>query len=292
MYDRILVPTDGSQNAEAAARHARRLADELGSTAHILSVVDTGAYSDQLADFDDIVLERRTALEERAKDAVTAVEEIISGTSEIPYESVIEHGTPYETILNYVSENDIELTVMGSHGRGGLDRLLLGSVTERVVRTSDAPVMVVPPTRIDQETIVCDSILIPTDGSAAADTGVTHGLALAGQFEAAVHVLYVIRSGRGLPSPSDPERTEAEDVVRSVVEKADQQGIEVQTHVQAGSPHDSIRNFIPKHGIDLVTMGTHGRSGFKRYLLGSITEKVLRTSDAPVVTTRLTNQNK
>ncbi|KZN23007.1 hypothetical protein A4G99_15905 [Haladaptatus sp. R4] len=288
MYDRILVPTDGSENAEAAARYGRWLADAFDATVHILSVVNISTYTDQLADIDEVNRERRTALEERAKEAVTGVEEILDRTSEIPYESVIEHGTPYEVILNYVSENDIELTVMGSHGRGGLDRLLLGSVTERVVRMSDAPVMAVPPTRIDQEAVECDSILIPTDGSAAAEAAVTRGIAIADQLEASVHVLYVIVSGRGLPSVSDPARTEAERVVRSVADKAEQREIEVQTHVQAGSPYGNIRNFISNRGIDLVTMGTHGRSGVKRYLLGSVTEKTLRTSDAPVLAVRLT----
>jgi len=291
MYDRILVPTDGSQNANAAARHGRWLADEFDATVHILSVVDTGAYSDQLADLDESVRERRTALEDQANDAVTTVETILDGTSEIPYYSVIEHGVPYETILDYVSENDIDLTVMGSHGRGGLDRLLLGSVTERVVRLSDVPVMTVPPTRIDQEAVECNSVLIPTDGSAAADAAVPHAIAIADHLGATVRVLYVIRSGRGLPSPSDPERTEAEEIVGAVAEKGDQREVDVKTHVQAGSPHDRIRSFISKHGIDLVTMGTHGRSGVKRYLLGSVTEKVLRTSDAPVITARLANSD-
>lgn len=254
-------------------------------------MVDTGAYSDQLADLDEAVREHRTALEEQANDAVTTVETIIDGTSEIPSESVIEHGVPYETILDYVSENDIDLTVMGSHGRGGLDRLLLGSVTERVVRLSDAPVMTVPPTRVEQEAVECDSVFIPTDGSAAADVAVSHTMAIADHFGATVHVLYVIRSGRGLPSPSDSERAKAEEVVGSVAEKADQREVDVKTHVQAGSPHDRIRSFISEHGIDLVTMGTYGRSGVKRYLLGSVTEKVLRTSEAPVITARLTNSD-
>jgi nucleotide-binding universal stress UspA family protein len=291
MYDRILVPTDGSRNAEAAARHGCRLAAEFGATVHVLSVVDTGAYSDQLADLDEAVRERRTALEEQARDAVTTVETIIDGTSDVPYESVIERGVPYETILNYVSENDIHLAVMGSHGRGGLDRLLVGSVTERVVRLSDVPVMAVPPSLGDQEAVEYESILIPTDGSAAADAAVSHAVAIADRFEATIHVLYVMRSGRGVPSPSDPARTEAEEIVGGVAEKADQRGREVKTHVQAGSPHDRIRNFISEHGIDLVTMGTHGRSGVERYLLGSVTEKVLRASDAPIITARLRNSD-
>lgn len=287
MYDRILLPTDGSQHANAAARHGRWLADEFDATVHILSVVDTGAYSDQLADIDAAVRDRRTALETQANEAVTAVETIVDENPDIPHESVIEPGVPYETILEHVSENDIDLTVMGSQGLGRLDRLLLGSVTERVVRLSDVPVMTIPPTRIDHEAIQCESILLPTDGSTAADAAVDHAIAIAHRVGATVHVLSVIRSGRGLPSPSDPERAGVEDVVDSMATQVSQRGIDVKTHVQAGSPQDSIRRFVSDSNIDLVTMGTHGRSGVKRYVLGSVTEKVLRTSDAPVMTVRL-----
>lgn len=286
MYDDILIPTDGSHPAEAAARYGRWLADVVDATVHIMSVVDVRSYSEQLADVDRLIREQRSALEDRARDAVTAIEELIDGDSEARYTSVIEHGIPHEAILDYTSENGIDLVTMGTHGRTGMDRFMLGSVTERVVRTSDVPVLAVPPTMIEREMSDIDSILIPTDGSPAANAAVDHGLSLADWYGASVHVFYVIQTGRGLPDLGDPGRIHAEETVEAVAEQAARQDINVETHVQSGTPHERIQNFVRKQGVDLVTMGTQGRSGLSRHLLGSVTEKVLRTSDAPILTVR------
>jgi len=101
-----------------------------------------------------------------------------------------------------------------------------------------------------------------------------------------VRVLYVIEGERGLPSIGDPLRDEAVEVVDAIAEQASEREVALSTHVQPGTPHEVINNFVSAFGIDLVTMGTHGRSGLRRHLLGSVTERVLRTSDAPVLTVR------
>jgi nucleotide-binding universal stress UspA family protein len=116
-------------------------------------------------------------------------------------------------------------------------------------------------------------------------------IVVADRFQATVHVLYVLPSGRGSSSPSDPRRIQAGEVVRSVAARAEQRGLTAKTYVQSGTPHDRIRRFVSRRGIDLVSVGTHGRSGVERYFLGSVTEKVLRTSDASVVTARATKSD-
>lgn len=287
MYDRVLITTDGSQNAEAAARHGMTVAEAFDATVHILSVVDSRSYSEQLAEVDQLVRDQRAALEARARECVTTIEGIVDDESSADRVAVIVHGNPYEAILSYASENAIDLLVMGSQGLSGLDRFLLGSVTERVVRLSDVPVLSVPPGAIEREPSGYDSILIPTDGSSAANAAVDHGLAMAERFDSATHVLYVIRSGKGLPSPSDPARVAAEEAVGTIETVASNRDVEVATYVYAGTPYDRIRNFVDDHDIDLVAMGTHGESGLVRNILGGVTERVLRTSRAPVVTVRL-----
>ncbi|WP_115865451.1 universal stress protein [Halorussus litoreus] len=140
MYETILVPTDGSEGATAAAEHAFDLADRYGATVHVLYVADvrmspisSGMDREEVLDLIDASEENPTGpILERADDrGVSAVE-------------AIRVGVPDQVIREYADEHDVDLVVMGTHGRTGLDRALLGSVTERTVRTSDVPVLTVP----------------------------------------------------------------------------------------------------------------------------------------------------
>ncbi|MFC7137376.1 universal stress protein [Halobaculum litoreum] len=138
MYDDILVPTDGSPAADAAVDHALTLAREFGATVHALYVVDATAYS---------VLEAgttvvRDALEREGAAAVARIAEAAEAANVPAVEAVVD-GTAYREILAYAADHDVDLIVMGTHGRRGLDRYLLGSVTERVVRAANRPVLTV-----------------------------------------------------------------------------------------------------------------------------------------------------
>ncbi|GAB6877761.1 universal stress protein [Halorubrum gandharaense] len=138
MYDEILVPTDGSPASDAAIEHAIDLAAKYDARVHALYVVDGAAYS-TLEAGSEIVIE---ALESEGEEAT---ERVAEAAEEAGVENVttVTTGTAYRSISEYVDENDIDMVVMGTHGRKGLDRYLLGSVTERVVRTSEVPVLTV-----------------------------------------------------------------------------------------------------------------------------------------------------
>jgi nucleotide-binding universal stress UspA family protein len=138
MYDQILVPTDGSPAADAAIEHAIDLASRYDARVHALYVVDGSAYSTLEAGA-EIVVE---ALESEGEEATERVSKAAEEAGVEVVSSVV-NGTAYRTIREYVEDNGIDLVVMGTHGRQGLDRYLLGSVTERVVRTSDVPVLTV-----------------------------------------------------------------------------------------------------------------------------------------------------
>lgn len=139
MYDRILVPTDGSPAADAAVEHAVTIADRFDSTVHALYVVDATAYSTLEAGGNEIVVD---ALEEEGRNAVRRISDA-ADEADLPVIEAVESGAAYSSILEYADEEDIDMIVMGTHGRQGLDRYLLGSVTERVVRTADQPVLTV-----------------------------------------------------------------------------------------------------------------------------------------------------
>ncbi|WP_458187281.1 universal stress protein [Haladaptatus sp. NG-WS-4] len=137
MYDRILLPTDGSETSEKAARQALDIAKNYDATLHVISVVDrTVVPPDVRADIVYDELEREA--DEAVRDIASKAED--DGTA---VETTVLRGTPHRAILDYVDDNDVDLVVMGTHGRRGLDRYLLGSVTEKVVRLSDAPVLTV-----------------------------------------------------------------------------------------------------------------------------------------------------
>ncbi|MFC6873086.1 universal stress protein [Halobellus marinus] len=147
MYDSILVPTDGSDASEGAVEHAIELATQYDATLHALYVVDTGAYS-SLEMGAEIVAE---ALQEEGKKAVDRIETAAEEAG-VSVEATVKTGLAHRSIVDYVDEEGIDLVVMGTHGRTGVGRFLLGSVAEKVIRTADAPVMTVrTPKSADEE---------------------------------------------------------------------------------------------------------------------------------------------
>ncbi|EFW90889.1 stress response protein [Haladaptatus paucihalophilus DX253] len=138
MYDTILVPTDGSDSAAEAARNAVELAKRFDATIYAVYVIDIGAMWPDA--YEGSIL---NDLEERGKKAVAAVREPAEDADIDVVDDVVTGGHPHRVILDYADDNDIDCIVMGTHGRRGLDRYLLGSVTERVVRMADVPVLTV-----------------------------------------------------------------------------------------------------------------------------------------------------
>jgi nucleotide-binding universal stress UspA family protein len=138
MYREILLPTDGGPASQAAVSHAVELAEQYDGRLHILYVVDTIAFASLDAGTETVI----SALRQEGETALEGVAETAQ-QADVSVSSEIVSGSPYKQITTYATENDIDLIVMGTHGRTGLDRYLLGSVTERVVRTADAPVLTV-----------------------------------------------------------------------------------------------------------------------------------------------------
>jgi nucleotide-binding universal stress UspA family protein len=142
MYTDILVPTDGSAGSERVVEHAARLADEQGATLHLLYVVNTASFANlpMESSFESITAtleaEGATALD----DAEAAIER---AAPDIDSRQTVHEGSPAREIVDYATAEGCDLVVMGTHGRGGIDRLLLGSVAERVVRNSPVPVLTV-----------------------------------------------------------------------------------------------------------------------------------------------------
>jgi nucleotide-binding universal stress UspA family protein len=135
------LPTDGSPGTAAAAEHAGALARAFDATIHVLSVVDTRNRFESPTSG----LAPSIWLSGERDRATGAIEETVASLPEgIQVETVQREGLPQSEIVEYAEENDIDIVVMGTHGRTGIDHYLLGSVAERVVRTSPVPVVTVP----------------------------------------------------------------------------------------------------------------------------------------------------
>ena len=137
MYERILHPTDGSEGSMVAADHAIELATHHGAALHTVYAVNAnvGPEAGVVGVFD--------ALEEAGREAIDEVVERAESAGVETVEGSVATGRPHQVILDYVDDNDVDLVVMGTHGRTGLDRYLLGSVAEKVVRSCPAPVLTV-----------------------------------------------------------------------------------------------------------------------------------------------------
>ena len=139
------------------------------------------------------------------------------------------------------------------------------------------------------------NILIPTDGSEGAERAIDRGLELAETYGATVHALYVVQPVHTAEYTGDQIlnalRAEGERATAAVADRGKEREIPVETDVRTGTPHREILEYADEHDADLVVMGTHGRTGLDRYLLGSVTEKIVRLSPVPVLTVSLRDRN-
>lgn len=137
-----------------------------------------------------------------------------------------------------------------------------------------------------------DEILVPTDGGPTSQAAIGHAVSLARQYDARLHALYVVDSTAYATLEAGAEavlralQQEGEAATEEVTRAAQDAGVSARTEILTGSPPRMITDYATDHDIDLIVMATHGRTGLDRYLLGSVTERVVRTAEVPVLTVR------
>jgi nucleotide-binding universal stress UspA family protein len=286
MYDRILFPTDGSEPAESVLDYALQIASEHEATIHVVNVVDTG--QDGLARLRDDVID---VLEREGEVIVNETAERATDR-DIPAVSEVLQGDPHTSIVAYSDRSDIDLIVMPTHGRRGLERTLLGSVTERVITTADVPVVAVNPDRNRPLTYPCRNLLVPIDGSRGAALALNEGVAVAKATGATLHLLHVVETGSLGPEARsvsmESELTErANEIIADATETAAAASLDrVVSEIEDGVPSEAIRSYAEANGVDLAILGTHGETDFSRYVLGGVSAKIVRTSPVPVMWVR------
>lgn len=284
MYARILYPTDGSDPAREALGYALDVAAEHDATLHVLNVANTN--QDSLTTVEGRVVD----VLESEGEAVVGEAVDRAGERGVDAVSTVLQGDPALTIADYAHEYDVDLVVMPTHGRSGLSRLLLGSVTERVVGTLDVPLVVVNPTEDRTFRYPPREILAATDGSAAADLALDSAVDVARETGATLHLLYVVETttlGFDVRSALASEELDAgaESVLEAAAERAAESGVDPVTHVAHGHPHREILSLVEDE-VDLLALGVHGETDFSRSVLGGVATKVIRTAPVPVLLRR------
>jgi nucleotide-binding universal stress UspA family protein len=293
--DTILFPTDFSSVAEDAFAHAAHLALQSGATIYVFNVVTPGeGDGSNPMDFLPVEPAEEDALDSALPQRVevqTVTQE--RGTVPVVYAQT-ESASPETAIVEHATEHDVDLVVMGTHGRKGVDRLLGGSVAEEVVRRVPCPVFTVLAADGEGAETPIDRVLVPVDLSEQSTLVVDHAAALASAYGAPIDLLHVVEEaafptvyGMDPLSPSQPDVQErAREALEALAAETEDLAEPINTHVLAGYAARDIVDFAEEYTSDLIVMATHGRTGLQRFLIGSVAEKVVRSAPCPVFTVK------
>jgi nucleotide-binding universal stress UspA family protein len=293
----ILLPTDFSRSSRQALPHALFLARQFGAELHLLhAVVWRGEDSDPARAFPDReeILARMSEIAESEMAALVAPHR----GEPLRLREVRERGLyAGPVILDYAREHDVDLIVIGTHGRRGPQHLILGSIAEEVVRHAHCPVLTVRAHEEAGELAPWSRLLVPYDFSGHARTALAYGRELAGIYGARLDLLHVIETHA---YPTFYGNVGSEPVLRRVAELRARAADEMEKAYAAtpgpevphrcftadGRPSAEIARFAEDNGSDLIVVATHGLSGLERLLLGSTAEAVVRSAPCPVFTVK------
>lgn len=282
MFSQLLLPVDGSEGSDRALDHAVRLAKTYDASVHALYVIDDGSLP---FDFDAVAKgeQVRTAVESTGDDALAAVEERCEAAG-VPVTSEQREGVPATVILDCAADREADLLVTGTHRRNRLERFLDRSVTQQVSREATVPVLAVP---VAAATVDYQDVLLASDGRQGAERATECALDIVGRYRALLHGLYVLdsRFARSGPLKEAVER-EASETTRRLRARAAQEGRDVVIAQREGRPAAEILDYTDVEEMDLIVLGTHGRTGLDRFLMGSVAGEVLREATVPVLTAR------
>jgi nucleotide-binding universal stress UspA family protein len=285
--EKVLFPTDLSRTSLNAVPMAAHLAKIHGADLHMLHV----HILHSLINTDD---DPPFPGEEEARQILE--ESVPEFSWSRVYHHVSRDIAAAPSILGFAREYDVDLIVMASHGRRGLRRMLLGSVAEEVVRLAERPVMVIR----DTETVTAEKgferVLVPVDFSNHAENALQVGAELAATFNARLDILHVLErpqySEMQYPQPINEAdlRAYAEDRMEALLKTCDT-AVQCRHRIVSGYAADEIVAATDRVEGTLVVMPSHGLSGMERLLLGSVTERVLRRAQSPVLVLRALGQN-
>ncbi len=291
---KILLPTDFSETASHALTYALYLAHKYQAELHMLHVTvflsedphnPAHHFPDQEAIYQKLeaIAERdmEAQIPEGAGEELTIIRAHRRNLSAAP------------AIVDYAEEQDIDLIVMGTHGRRGLPRILIGSVAEEVIRHAPCPVLAIRKPEEKEVPTHIKQILVPIDFSEHSREALTVAREIAEAYDAAIQMLHVLEEivhpafyGIAAKSLHDIYPNIEEEAVEAMMRfyaETDGPEVPVTYHVFEGRAGRDIPRFAEKHASDLIVISTHGLTGLDHLLIGSVAERVVRRAPCPVL---------
>ncbi len=288
----ILVPTDFSENAQHAVSYAVGLAKQCSAKLHLLHtpVIPTYllmdlSYSPGPEAVTRILNDAQEAIDQQAK---------VVASAGVEHFTAIREGTVHEVIRDYAKEHDVDLVVVGTHGRSGVAKLMYGSVTERVLKTVHTPIIVVPPEGGELPNVIVMAYDFSSPGKRAAELA----RAIHGVFHGPLHMVHSYLDVWGEYTDRGAVVGEAAEKRREALHLGLEEMLEadakelfsidaqtIQTHLVTGDPAEGILRVAEDVGATLICAGTTGKSGIERLLIGSVARRLLHDSKVPLLLT-------
>ena len=264
--DKLLLATDRSAFSEGAVREAIAFAKKCSSSLTVMSVLETNP------EYETIGASAYQKEEEEATKYLESVKSRASQEGISSCETALHFGeNPSRLIVNEAAEKKADMIIIGRRGRSGLMKVLMGKTAANLIGQAPCKVLIVPrAARID-----CRNILVATDGSSHSIAAASEAIGIAKRCGSNIIAISAMHSEEG--------SEEAKVHVRQVVEMAQKEGITAEALTPIGRSHDVIVEIAGGRGVDLIVMGSYGKTGLKKLLMGSSTEKVIGHASCAVL---------
>lgn len=281
-YERILVCIDGSEESFNALRGAISLAKLLDAEVFVISVVPVGP---ELSSALSVFIGLKDTLLKGAEKILKQAEDLAE-EEDIRLKTYLEQGEPYQKIVDTAYVINADLIVLGKTGKTALGEAIIGSTAVRTIGSSPVDVLVIPKER----SLKLKRILVPVDGSEYADRAVLRAIELGKIAKGTLYLLNVIEiplelfEGPGeIAQVKESLKLAGEEIVRKLKRRVKEEGLEVESYVVEGIIEEEILRIGEEKECDLIVMGSHGKTGIKRFLMGSVTERVIKMGNKPVL---------
>jgi len=290
----IFCATDFSDLAADVITYGIALSREFNAKLFICHVVDfpvISGYGEALAE--PIVHQNRFM--EYARNEIDR----LTGDENVEYQTLVTLGNTIDEIVRQVNEYDADLVITATHGRSGLKRLFLGSVTERLMRMLPCPLLVLRESNVEDtgkkpiKKFPFKKVLVGCDFSPDSDMAFNYGLDTAQDFQSELHLVHVVEpSGYKdlFEVPSEPAEKFKQEVFDMVKEKLEGMvppdalnWITLKTKLMVGKPYMELIRYAEMNDIDLIALGTRGHGMVEEFLVGSTTDRIIRRSPCPVL---------
>ena len=290
----ILCTTDFSDYSNQTVSYGAAIAKEFDAQLLICHVIDL-----QFAAIYGTVHFLPPDLQSQSVEtARERIEELMADYA-VPWEAAVSTGPPADEIARIIQDRPIDLAIAATHGRTGLKRFLLGSVTERLMRSLKCPLLVVRETPPELKPdpargLRFEKILVGCDFSPAANAALEYGVSLAQEFEAELHLMHVLEpqvysdflaaSIDGVPGSTTTDiKAELDHRLAGLITPEVMNWCRVKTVVTEGRPFETLTGYAVEQGVDLVVLGVRGHGVVETLFLGSTTDRVIRKAQCPVL---------